>query len=77
VGLTLVEPVACEEVKLPGVMLMLVAPVVDQLSVLLLPEAMLVGFAVNEAIVGLEVAAVTVTVAVLVTDPAALVAVIV
>jgi hypothetical protein len=77
VGLTLVEPLACEEVKLPGVMLMLVAPVVDQLSVLLAPEVMLAGFAVNELIDGLEATAVTVTVAVVVTEPAAFVAVIV
>jgi hypothetical protein len=42
--------------------------------VLLEPEAMLVGLAVKELIVGL-LGAVTVTVAVEVTDPAALVAV--
>jgi hypothetical protein len=54
VGLTLVVPVADVEVKVPGVMAMLVAPVVAQLSVLLVPELMLVGFAVKEAIVGAE-----------------------
>jgi hypothetical protein len=53
VGLTLVEPLADVEVNEPGVMEMLVAPVVVQLSVLLEPAAMLAGFAVNELIVGL------------------------
>jgi len=52
VGLTLVDPLACEEVKLPGMMLMLVAPVVDQLSVLLAPELMLAGLAANAEITG-------------------------
>jgi hypothetical protein len=52
-GLTLVVPVAAADVKVPGVMAMLVAPVTIQLSVLL-PEEMLVGSAVNEAIVGAE-----------------------
>jgi hypothetical protein len=55
-------------VKVPGVMAMLLAPVVAQLSVLLEPEVMLVGFALNELIVGL-LAAVTVTVTVAVVDP--------
>jgi hypothetical protein len=74
VGLTPNDPLADVEVKVPGVMAMLVAPVVTQLNVLLEPEAMLVGLAVKELIVGL-LGAVTVTVAVEVTDPAALVAV--
>jgi len=74
VGLTLVEPLADVDVNVPGVMAMLVAPLVAQLNVLLEPEAMLVGLAVKELIVGL-LGAVTVTVAVEVTDPAALVAV--
>jgi hypothetical protein len=52
----------------------LVAPVVTQLSVLLDPELILAGLAANELIVGL-LAAVIVTVAVEVTEPAALVAV--
>jgi hypothetical protein len=47
-----VEPLADVEVKLPGVMLMLVAPLVPQLSVLLPPAVMLAGFPVNELIVG-------------------------
>ena len=55
-------------------MAMLVAPVVTQLSVLLAPDAMLAGLAVKDVIVGL-LGAVTVTVAVAVTEPAALVAV--
>jgi hypothetical protein len=75
VGLTLVDPLAAEEVNVPGVIVIDVAPLVAQLSVLLEPEVMLVGFAVNELIVGLPSAAVTVTVAVDVTDPAAFVAV--
>lgn len=54
VGLTLVEPVADVDVKVPGVMAMLVAPVTIQLSVLLAPELMLVGSAVKEAMVGTE-----------------------
>jgi hypothetical protein len=48
----LVEPLADVEVKLPGVMAILVAPAAPQLSVLLVPEFMLVGFAVKEVIVG-------------------------
>lgn len=75
VGLTLVEPVAEDEVKVPGVMAMEVAPEVDQFSVLLEPELMLVGAAVKELIVGLVGFAVTVTVVVEVTEPAELVAV--
>jgi hypothetical protein len=54
---------------------MLVAPVVVQLSVLLEPELMLVGFAPKELIVGLEDVAVTVTVVVDVVDPVEFVAV--
>ena len=77
VGLTLVEPLAELDVKLPGVMATLVAPLTAQLNVLLEPEAMLVGFAVKELIVGLLglLAAVTVTVAAAVREPAAFVAV--
>jgi hypothetical protein len=52
-GLTVVEPVADVDVKVPGVMAMVVAPVVTQLNVLLAPELMLVGFAVKEVMVGL------------------------
>jgi hypothetical protein len=74
VGLTAVEPPADVDVNVPGVMAMLVAPVVSQLSVLLEPEVMLVELAVNDPIVGL-LAAVTVTFAVDVVEPAALVAV--
>jgi hypothetical protein len=74
VGLTLVEPLADVDVNVPGVMAMLVAPLVTQLSVLLEPEVMLVGSAVKELIVGL-LAAFTVTFAVAVAEPAALVAV--
>jgi hypothetical protein len=65
VGLTLVEPLAFDEVKVPGVMAMLVAPVVDQDKVLLEPEFMVVGLAVKELMVGEPCAALTVTVTVL------------
>ncbi len=71
----MVEPLAVVEVNPPGLMPMLVARVVLQLSVLLPPALMLVGIAVNELIVGFAFTAVTVTVAVLVTEPALLVAV--
>ena len=40
--------------KVPGVMAILAAPVTIQLSVLLVPDVMLVGSAVKEAIVGAE-----------------------
>jgi hypothetical protein len=74
VGLTLVEPLVDVDVNVPGVMAILVAPVVAQVSVLLEPEAMLVGLAVKELIVGpLDVFTVTVTVAVV--DPSGFVAV--
>ena len=53
-GLTLVEPLANVVVKLPGVMAMVVAPFVDQLSLLLEPAFTVVGFAANEEIVGAE-----------------------
>ena len=52
VGFTLVEPLADAEVKVPGVMAMLVAPDAAQLSVLLVPELTLVGFAVKVEIIG-------------------------
>jgi hypothetical protein len=74
VGPTLVDPLADVDVNDPGVMASVVALVVAQLRVLLEPEPMLVGLAVNELIVGL-LAAVTVTVAVEFTEPAVLVAV--
>jgi hypothetical protein len=74
VGLTLVEPLANVDVNVPGAMAILVAPVVAQLSVLLEPEVILVGLAVNELMVGFS-AVVTVTVSVDVVEPAALVAV--
>jgi hypothetical protein len=66
VGLTLVEPLANVEVNVPGVIAMLVAPLVVQLNVLVDPELMLVGLAVKELMVGL-LAAFTVTVTVDVT----------
>jgi hypothetical protein len=74
VGLTLVEPLANVEVNVPGVIAMLVAPLVVQLNVLVDPELMLVGLAVKDLMVGL-LAAFTVTVTVDVTEPALFVAV--
>ena len=73
-GFTVVDPLADVEVNVPGVMAIDVAPVVVQLNVLLEPEAMLPGLAEKELMVGL-LAAVTVTVSVDVTEPAALVAI--
>jgi hypothetical protein len=54
VGLMLVVPLADVEVNVPGVMLILVAPLVAQVSVLLLPESIAGGLAENDAIDGAE-----------------------
>lgn len=76
VGLTLVEPAEEAEVNVPGVIAMLVAPVVDQLRVAEEPEAMLVGLAVKVLITGLlEVPTVTVAAAVVEPAPSAAVSV--
>jgi hypothetical protein len=74
VGLTLVEPLAAVEVNIPGVIPILVAPLVAQLNLLLAPEVILEGLAVKELIVGVPVVF-TVTVTVDVAEPVALVAV--
>ena len=74
VGLTLVEPLADVDVKVPGVMAMLVASVVAQPSVLVEPDVTLVGLAVKELMVGL-LGLVTVTLSVAAVEPTALVAV--
>ena len=74
VGLTLVEPLANVDVKVPGVMAIALAPVVDQLSVLAAPEVILAGLAVKETMIGLFVD-VTVRVTVDVAEPAAFAAV--
>jgi hypothetical protein len=50
----LVEPLADVEVNVPGVMAILVAPAAAQLSMLPVPEVMVVGLAVKEVIVGPE-----------------------
>ena len=63
------------EVNVPGVIAMVVAPLVTQFKLLLDPEVMLVGFAENELVVGLLPAAFTVTVTVIVDAPTELVAV--
>jgi len=52
VGLTIAEPLAYLDLNLPGVMTTLVAPFVDQLSVLLEPEVIVVGLAAKELIFG-------------------------
>ena len=54
VGDTEVEPLACVEVKVPGVTAMLAAPDVDQLSVVLLPDVMVDGLAPKEEMAGTE-----------------------
>ena len=74
VGLTLVEPLANVDVKVPGVMAIALAPVVDQLSVLAAPEVILAGLAVKETMIGLFVD-VSVTVTEDVAEPAAFAAV--
>jgi hypothetical protein len=54
VGLTVVEPLADEELKLPGEIEIAVAPLVAQLRVAFAPEFMLVGFAAKEVTEGTE-----------------------
>jgi hypothetical protein len=54
VGLTPVEPFAVVDVNAPGVIAMLVAPVVVQLSVLLEPDLMLAELAVKDVTEGAE-----------------------
>ena len=66
------EPLADVDLNVPGVMAILVAPLVVQLSVLLEPEVIVAGLGVKELIVG---GVLTVTVCVEVTEPAASVAV--
>ena len=51
-GLTFTVPVAEVDARFPGAMFSVVAPDVVQLSALMPPRVMLVGFAVNELIVG-------------------------
>jgi hypothetical protein len=53
-GLTLVELLPLVEVNDPGAIVRLEAPLVVQLSVLVVPEVMLAGLAANEVIVGAE-----------------------
>lgn len=53
-GLTPVEPFAVVDVNAPGVIAMLVAPVVVQLSVLLEPDLMLAELAVKDVTEGAE-----------------------
>lgn len=75
-GLTFVVPLADVDANVPGVIVMLVAPEVAQLSVLTPPGAIVEGLAVNELIDGTLVpVTVTVTIDVAVAEPAAFVAV--
>jgi hypothetical protein len=71
-----VEPAAAADVNVPGVMAMDVAPDVVQLKMLVPPEEIPLGLAVNEVMVGL-LGRFTVTVTVAVVDPVELVAVMV
>jgi hypothetical protein len=73
-GLTFVEPLAAVDAKVPGVIAMLVAPDVAQLSVLIPPSVMLFGLAVNELMEG-RLSWVTVTVTAAVAEPVVFVAV--
>jgi len=73
-GLTLVEPLAEFEVNVPGLITMLVAPLVAQVNVLLEPALTLVGLAAKELMAGLPVAF-TVRVRDDLVEPAAFVAV--
>ena len=68
----MVEPLAAVDVNVPGVMAMVVAPEAAQLRVLLAPWVMLAGDAAKELMAG-RLAGVTVTSAVAVLEPAALV----
>jgi hypothetical protein len=54
VGLALVEPLADVELNAPGEIEIVVAPLVVQLSVVLVPELMVAGLAANDAIDGME-----------------------
>jgi hypothetical protein len=74
VGLTVLEPLADDDVNVPGVIATPVAPVVDQFNVLLPPALILAELAVKELIKG-KFAACTATVTVAFTEPAALLAV--
>jgi hypothetical protein len=69
-----VEPLAGADVNVPGVMAILVAPLVTQLNMLLEPDAMMAGLAVKELMMGFP-AVPTVTISVDVVEPALLVAV--
>jgi hypothetical protein len=62
VGLTLVDPLAEVDVNIPGVIEMLVAPEVAQLSTVLAPAEMLPGLAENDEIAGAGVGGATVLV---------------
>lgn len=71
-GFTVNVPLGESDLNVPGVMAMMVAPVVAQVSLLLAPVSMLAGLAVNAVIVG---GLVTVTVTAAWPEPADVVAV--
>jgi hypothetical protein len=52
VGLSVIEPVAEDDEKSPGVTVTLVAPEVVQFNVVLVPAVMLAGLAENDAMAG-------------------------
>jgi hypothetical protein len=54
VGLTLVEPLAADELNEPGAIEMVVAPLVAQCKVLVVPALTLVGFAANDEMEGMD-----------------------
>jgi hypothetical protein len=56
VGFTVYEPLGEMDWNVPGVIAMLVAPVVAQFNLAALPGMMLAGVAVNELMVGLDAA---------------------
>jgi hypothetical protein len=61
VGFTVIDPLESSDAYDPGVMTMLLAPVVTQLSVAPAPVPTVPGFAVNEEMVGLAAEAICAT----------------
>ena len=67
-GVTLRAPEAAVDVYPPGLILILLAPLVAQVNVVLAPESIVEGVAVKEVMLGLETT-ITVTVLVVVRFP--------
>lgn len=61
VGFTVIDPLALSDANDPGVMTMVVAPVVTQLSVAASLVPTVPGLAVNDEIVGLDMAVMSAT----------------